>query len=55
MKKFAAKAWHGFVAGATSTEAVKAEKSLVVLISVRVLLAVGASDALVRFVQSLAH
>lgn len=55
MKSFLAKAWRGFVAGATSTDAVKAEKSLGVLIAVRVLLAVGGSDALVHFVQSLTH
>ena len=54
MKQYASRAWRGFLAAVTSTEAVKAEKSLAVLIAVRVLIAVGASDALIQLVQKLA-
>lgn len=54
MKTFASKAWHGFLAAITSPTAVAKEKSLAVFIAVRVLIAVGAGDALVKLVQSLA-
>jgi hypothetical protein len=54
VKTIALKAWHGFLAGITSTDAVKAEKSLAVLVAVRVLVAVGASAALVQLVEKLA-
>lgn len=54
MKTFVSKAWHGFLAAITSPEAVAKERSLAVLIAVRILLAVGASDALVQLVQKLA-
>lgn len=42
------KAWHGFRAAVTSPEAVKQERSLAVMIVTRVLLAIGAGDALVQ-------
>jgi hypothetical protein len=54
VKKFALKAWHGFTAAVTSPTAVAQEKSLAVFITVRVLIAVGASDALVRLIEQLA-
>lgn len=40
-----------FVAAVTSPTAVKQEKSLVVFVAVRVLLAAGASDGIVQLVQ----
>jgi hypothetical protein len=43
----AKKAWRGFLAGITSTDAVKLEKSLAILIVTRVLLAAGASAGMV--------
>lgn len=48
MKDTTRKAWNGFRAAVTSTEAVKAERSLAVLVATRVLLAIGATDALVQ-------
>jgi hypothetical protein len=50
MKKFASKAWHGFVAAVTSPEAVKKEKSLAVFIGTRVALSLGASAGAVALV-----
>ena len=43
-----------FKAAVTSPEVVKAEKSLAVLIAVRLALALGASAGLVEFIRSLA-
>lgn len=54
MKTILSKAAKGFVAAVTSPEAVKVERSLAVLVATRVLLAIGAGDALVRLVQQLA-
>ena len=48
VKAVARKAWRGFSAAVTSPEAVKHERSLAVLVATRVLLAVGASDALIQ-------
>jgi hypothetical protein len=53
MKATLAKAARAFVAAITSPEAVKQEKSLAVLVVTRVLLAIGAGDALVQLVQKL--
>lgn len=55
MKATLIKIGRAIVAGLTSTEAVKAEKSVAVLVAVRILIAIGASDALVRMVEQLAH
>lgn len=54
MKTLARKAWNGFLAAVTSPTAIEKEKSLAILIAVRVLIAVGASDGLIRIVQSFA-
>lgn len=43
------------LAAITSPEAVKAEKSIAVLVTLRVLQAVGASAGLVELVRHLAH
>lgn len=43
----------GFLAAVTSTEAVKLEKSLVVLVVVRVALAAGASASFINLLQNL--
>jgi len=48
LKAFVVKAAKSVYAGLTSTEAVKAEKYLAVLVATRVLLAAGASTALVE-------
>lgn len=53
MKEYARKAWNGFRAAITSPEAVKAEKSLAILIVTRVLLAIGAGDAFVRLAEQI--
>ena len=46
----ARKAWRGFLAGITSTDAVKLEKSLVVLVVTRVLISLGASAGVVDLI-----
>lgn len=51
MKKLLSKAWAGFLAGITAPDAVKAEKALAVIVATRVLIAIGAGDALVQLVQ----
>ena len=51
--KFLVKAGNALLAAATSPDAVKAEKSLAVLIVARALLAVGASASLVALVERL--
>lgn len=53
MKVFLSRLAHGFVAAVTSPEAVTKERSLAVLVATRVLLAVGASDALVQLARAL--
>lgn len=55
MKVKAKKAGAAVLAAITSPEAVKLEKSVAVLVIVRVLQAVGASYALEQLVQKLAH
>lgn len=47
------KIWNGIKAGLTSTEAVKAEKSIATLVVTRVLLAIGASAAFVELAQKI--
>jgi hypothetical protein len=47
------KALNGFLAGITSPEAVKQEKSLALLVVTRVILAVGAGDAFIKAAQAL--
>lgn len=54
MKAVLVKAGKAALAAVTSPEAVKAEKSLAVLVAVRVLLAVGAGTGLVELIQKLA-
>lgn len=53
MKSKLKKAGNAFLAAITSPDAVKAEKSLAVFITTRVLIAVGASAGLVALVQHL--
>jgi hypothetical protein len=53
LKAFAVKVAKSVYAGFTSTEAVKAEKNLAVLVGTRVLLAAGASTALVETIVKL--
>jgi hypothetical protein len=44
------KAWRGFLAGVTSTDAVKLEKSLAALIITRVVISLGASAGIADLV-----
>lgn len=48
------KAWRAFLAAITSPTAVKQEKSVAVFIVTRVLLAIGASEGLIKLVQAIA-
>ena len=54
MKSFAKKAGAAVLAAVTSPEAVKAEKSLAVLIAVRVALYLGAGAGLIKLIEGLA-
>lgn len=47
------KVWHAFTAAVTSPTAVKQEKSLAVLVAVRIALAIGASAGLVELIPKI--
>jgi hypothetical protein len=53
MKVYLRKAWAGLRAGVTTPDAVKAEKAVGVIVATRILIAVGATDALVQLVTKL--
>ena len=53
MKDTARKIAKGFIAAVTSPEAVRYERSLATLVVVRVLLAIGATDALIRLAEQI--
>lgn len=51
--KMLKKAWAGLLAGVTTPGAIKAEKALGVIVVTRILIAIGAGDALIKLAQQL--